>query len=958
MTVNVILNNDLVYEIEDMYNKGSDINLNYYFKSVTSNFSISTSIYSGWSKTCDFYGSDLNNTLFNISSISNQKYSELGTLEVQKDSVVLKFLDIYIITIMNNSIQLYNIYEESNDIIDQINAKDVIQVTRSDNSTALIFILYNSHIAIYEYPSKILNDQIFINISQINHYNAISDYLVFSDSTSLKIYSYNFTLKKYIQVSSGDLKSGTIIDSIKSIKSNDKYGGILLYLNIDKTKIQILNLETISVYSFPFYIYEFSMDGLIDFVVTGSGCFVLTESRVYAYDTLLQSLRFSFVLNIDKGFPLKDVAAVPYNNTIVFFNVTETHLNYAVYLQLNKLGDIIGYNYHRDGGSIIALNNSNFVELIKINCPDLNKNCDTDTWFEVYILNQSNLNSNEYKAKINITCSNFVKTRDLSYNATFYLYGMTILLSNRTVVKNISYVSEDIFLVSEYVKGADLQFQLTINDKKVDDDDKFSPIQFVDSLNRTIEINTTHELNSLALIKNTSFIMASTKDQLILIYDFSDPTIHKISHIPYRYNSECPFIETISTDDSYALFVASCNTATNSSITKPTLFIVILNLKILEDHIEKVYYPNFNVGSLRVVTQNINKFALILVEDNQKINNRVQVFFGEWNNGEVNFVSSPIINFYTLHLTQFLCEGADGFYPSKDHFELYLVDSYYGLRVFSYSNDLFTQNFGYPIDQPVKSIGYCGKLLFVGCLDTSVLIFTKYNNNFRNSVVLYPYSNYTNAYTARSGHINCNDYYQPSFLGLPVKSNTTYVMRIINILIKSSSAILRDVFISNITSESSYYSNAKFYNESLFFVADIENKRILGFSVKNPYLYFPKFSHSDFQKVEKKWGNSPYSLSLVYSSGAFSLTPQRYLIDRGAIRLSSSSDSTNISSWKVGLIIGCVLAALILIGFIMYKYFLKRRKLKEDPAIEESEEYIADIYSSTMKFNIQGRSYY
>ena len=961
LTVNVILNDDSVYAIKDMYNRNANLkkqNLKFDFKSLKSNFSISTTMYSGWSKTCDFYKTDLNQSDFQITPISNQKYHEFGHINVRNDSVKLRFLDIYIITIMDQSVELYDIYHKTSDIVDLINATDVMQVLRSDGNKALLFIFDNNEIAIYSYPSGNLTYQIFNDISKVEFYNAISDYLIIGDSNKLDIYSYNFTSENYNLVSSGIIRTSTTLVSIKSIKSNDEGGGILLYLNINNSAIQIFNLETISAYSFPFYIYEFTIDNLKEFVVTGSGCFILTGSKIYAYDILLQSLRFSFFLNINNGFPLKDVAAVPYKGSILFFNVSETHLNYAVYLQIMKVGDIIGYDYYKTGGSVIAVHSNETVELFWVKCPDSKEFCDTDTWFDVLILNQSNLKSNEYQANLSIVCSNFNDTEVFDYQANFYLYGMSILLNNRTFIKNISYVSEDTFFASEYAKGADLQFQLMINNQAVNNLNKSTPMYFVDSLHKTIEIKTNHTLNSIALVKNTSYILASTKDKLLLLYDFSNQSFNETSHIPLRHNSECPLIETISTDDKYVLFAAICKTATIGSLTKPSLVLVLINLKNFSDIKVNVSYPNFNVGSLRAVTSSITKFALILVEDNKKINNRVQVFFGEWKDGTIILTSNAIINFYTMKLSQFLCEGADGFYPSTGDFELYLVDSYYGLRVLTYANNAFTQEFGYEIGQPVKSIGYCGKILFVGCLDTSVLTFAKHNKKFRYSVKFYPLSNSTNMYTARSGYINCNDYYDPSFFALPIESANMYVMRIINIMIESPSSILRDVFISDLNSDSTYYSNAKFYNTSLFIVADTNNGKILGFNVESPYLYFPSFSHSEFKEIENKWGSSPYSFSLIFSSGNFSLSPQYYTVDRGDIMLSSSSVSTSISNWKVGLIIGSVLAALILIGFIMYKYFLKKRKLKEELNIEESENHKRAIYRSSVQFNIQSRFSY
>ena len=528
------------------------------------------------------------------------------------------------------------------------------------------------------------------------------------------------------------------------------------------------------------------------------------------------------------------------------------------------------------------------------------------------------------------------------------------------IINNISYTDKVKLPATNYARGLDLQFELKINDKIVSQDDKYAPFKFFQSLSELFVIDTNENLTSISIIKNSNYIICSTYHRIYL-YDFTDSNFKTLIDIKVEPHTEYHIISMISIFQNKALFAVTYTSKLineYSSVEKQFLSVVCYNLISFTVEYTEIFYPNFKISKLRVVTSSDSLFSLILVETNRNTNNRVQILFGNWSDGKISLRDAGILNFYTMNLDKFLCEGADGYYSYNGYFEVYIVDSYYGLRVLNYSNSNFKEVFNHKISQTVKSIGYCGKQILVGCYDTSVLIFTKYNEKFRFSKKFFLYNNYSANYKARSGFINCNDYYDPSFFSLPIRSPHKSVIRIINMKVDYPSSILRDITISNYPPNVLFYSNLKFYNSSLFISADIKLGKIYGYNLQNPYIDFPKYSHSEFKKVEKKWGNSPYKYSIFITSGNITTHTQNFKVDRGAVNFSSSSDSLGLETWKVVLLVISCLSILGVIGFLVYKYFFKQRKSENTNENVKLTNHSEALYESSAFYSIKGPKAY
>ena len=183
-------------------------------------------------------------------------------------------------------------------------------------------------------------------------------------------------------------------------------------------------------------------------------------------------------------------------------------------------------------------------------------------------------------------------------------------------------------------------------------------------------------------------------------------------------------------------------------------------------------------------------------------------------------------------------------------------------------------------------------------------------------------------------------------------------MRIMNTMVDYPSSILRDISLSNYSPNVLFYSNYEFYNSSWLITADRRQGFIYGYSLQNPYLVFPEYTFSQFKKVEDIWGKSPYQYSIILTSGNFSHPTPNYTVDRGATKLSSSSDSSSLETWKVVLLILSLMFIFIIIVVFIYKYYWKRRIAKK--AFDESDltNHSWSLYQSSALYSTKGPKAY
>jgi hypothetical protein len=962
-SINIL--NDSFYNIQKVQEDKSFEIQKFYLNQYISNFSLPTYSVAGWNKTCIVGSKNLtfNNETLNITSTYKQSLDVFMNVKLGNDSIKAYLLDIFVINIKNLCVELTNIKDRSKIFLAVSNVTNVRVVSISSSQSALIF-LYNqkSKILFYPYPTGKIKTLSLETCKNVKFFDAVSIYLILSNTTFIQLYVFNNITQEYEVSQYKTFINSEPVSNVKAVSRNTENLANLLYMQFssldNKTTIQVYNLETISIFSFPYCISQVTVSEFLSFNVTPSSCFFYHETETIVYDSLLNQQIFKFDIGLKNTWILNNSLLGIYNDEVIVLNSSEPLLNRAVFYSFRKPGSLIGFSYFdipNKSGSLVAMSYENNAILYFLDCPNMNSECENSTPFSVDFKALTTSDNYNFTTNLEVNCSNYNSSVNISFNVVFFTYGMKIFMSeSQYIVDSIAYSTEDTFPLREYAQGSDLQLTLSINNRLYNRSSKLAPVKLEDSIILSYEFSTKNKIYSMSMIKNSTYVIISAQSGIIFLYDYT--TGNRTSNFSAidNFNSTCPIIETVARTEEQVLFALSCITyitEDDHQIRKPSVGIISFSSTPPHRYIYKdARNPEFIVGSIRAVTSDNQNFVLILVEETNRTNNHVQVVFGHWNNTSVELIKNYTINFYTMNLSKFLCEGADGYYNYLGYLELYLVDSYFGLRVLNYSNDVFNKVYNHKISQPVKSIGVCGKVLFVGCLDTSVMTFGKYNKNFEYLAMFNPYNNASKNYKARSGYINCDNYYNPIFFALPIESSSTYVMRIINTKIDPASSVLRDILISNYTQTGNYYSNAYFINSSMFFVADTTLGVILGYTIKIPSLIFPKYSASEYEKVQKIWGGSPFKYFLNITSGDIQYKITKYHVDRGALKVSSSSVSTKIATWKIALIIIGVSLALIVIGFVSYKYFWKRKKLLKDLNLDETQSQSSVIYRNTMQF--------
>lgn len=926
---------------------------------------IPTYMFSGWNLTCgleDYY--DSNN---NITVVDNtpEKINFYKSFNFNQGAKVM-YVEGYIVVIEEKNITLINFEDDSfmvYKIPGVVQVKSLVlgndQAFYAISKTLLfkckLFLIYKKSITHIESFFRLCN-QLVVN----------QDYLVISGIHIVSIYiiksisSPEFLIS--IALRSKKLKFPIIKElSISTLSNSDTLLYIGTYSNIGVINLNTLKNKYLTIDD-PKKLFFI----LNDYFASGSNyAYVSNYGELIQYDNYFKTPLLKLDINAT-GLVELDGYVLAFNNTSVFLiDSNEEYIKNSVIFSNQIYGTNISLFYGSSGNGYIGLVNNQTIEIYSIYCPVKGRKCDDNVRLNVSMeINDSTAN-NALSLPITIRCWNDFSSFSTTINALILTYGMSITKSiylEKLQSENITveYGTEETIKFSDLFSGYDLQAELILNNQSVSENDNLPAY-----INPSLKQSANYHINDVSVtydvIIDMNFTLVLTEANNVLLVNTLTGNIDGNFSILSDFNVTliCMRIESISTIWPYSLFIVGCNYMTiikqvGLKYTEGSIIIsLIIDLGnqtcISKSETEIDAVPSFT----KVIQGTERTFSLLILDGlvgTDYDNNNIWVYKGIWDEFKVSITFDQAVNYYTLSLDQFCAISLDGTYDFNDTLTLYVLDYSYGLRALrSYSGMIMEIIDGLYFDYSVLAIGLCGRTLFVGFEDTSIMVLMLIQGKMQYYMTYFPYNNASSLYTTLRGFISCSNYYSTnyyssSYITLPMKNQTMIVVRVINLFSDYASSVVRDIIVTYDPNTILGFSKVGFLNSSSFITLDIQLNELNVFSLQSFSLVFPALPISQYEDMKKQWGKSLFEMVLHVYNGRSSITTDVIILNRvDDDDDTNKRNETKVSLWIVIMIVFCVLFILVVTVISVYRIVMKRRMRKEQERQKSFDDLIVNV---------------
>ncbi|OMJ83582.1 hypothetical protein SteCoe_15427 [Stentor coeruleus] len=905
---------------------------------------IPTYMFSGWNLTCGLDKFiDVNNDINDYVTVIDKTPEKIvfyKSLEV-KQNITVTYTEGFIVIIDEMNITLIN-FEDDTFIVYNISNAIQIKSLIIGNEQAFyiisntlgyckLFLIYNNTLT-----------HIQSHIQFCHHLLVNKDFLVIGSYYNISI----FTIKSISSIEF--LVRLHLINQIfreirKLSMSTLTNTETLLYIGV-LNNIGIINLNAIKnkylTILFPKYFlnYKFFTSGT-------NNIYVASNEKVIQYDNYIGTCLNTLIIDVNELVEL-DGYVLAFNDTSVFLiDSNEGYIKNSVIYYNETYMKTLGLLYGSSGNGYIIFANDQTIEIYKTICPKKNSACDNNVKLNVSIqINQHTVNK-ALTPTISIRCWNKISSLSTAIQALLITYGISI---SENIYKDdiqIEYDIEKIYKFTDLFSGYDLQAELILNNISVSESNTLPAY-----INPSFQHNANYHINDVLvthdIIAYMNFtLVLNNMNNVLLINTNTGNVDGNFSILPdFNATFTCIRIESISTIWPYSLVIVGCNylTITKQIGLKYIEGSIIISLIIDLDkktNVSKSETEIEAVPSFTKIIQGTEKTFSLLILDGldgtNYENNHIWVYKGIWDEFKVNIIFDQTVNYYTLNLDRFYAVSLDGTYDFNDTLNLYVLDYSYGIRALrSYSGMIIQITDGLKLDYPVLSIGLCGRTLFVGFKDTSVMVLMLIQSKMQYYMTYFPYNNASAMYTSLRGFISCSDYYYANYISLPMKNETMIVVRVLNLFSDYASSIVRDIIVTNNPDTISGFYKVGFLNSSSFITLDKQLNELNVFSLQEFSLVFPALSMSQYEDMKTQWNGKTFKMVLHVYNGRSSITTNVTSLTRIENNKTNKGANTKISLWVIFVIICSVVLILIATVISVYRIVMKR---KMDKMLERQE---------------------
>lgn len=905
------------------------------------NIEIPAYMFSGWNLTCGLesfenydYITVVDNTPVKVEYYKNLSYSDSDEVFYVDNYIVIaekeKFL---LVDFEDDTVLEYgvpNVAGIGSIVSESIQAFYVIS---NANNECTCFLISNFTITPIE---TYLKDCQFIQVSE--------DYLVISSYEKITIYSLDSqtSLKHLLTLSIESILLAKIEHLSMSILTDLN---TLLYIGTQKS-IHIINLNSLNIDDHRFYFISTSDKINYNTFISGHQTLTIASNeKIIVYDNYISNTILTLDINAKKLFQLGNYVLASNDTSVFLLDTKVAYMRNSVIFANETNRNVLGMMLGKSGYGYIAMTKDQKVDIYKVRCLMRNASCENNVMVKVDVDTSKYTENSAFNLNLNITCWNEISSKSTVIAVLLITYGMTISENQFMSDLKIEYGVCQSYFISEFFNGYDLQAEMLLNNKSVTYNE-YLPAYISPSLqnSRKYVINDTMIDHDVITYLNYTCILTASNN--ILIVNIVTGNVDGNFSIIPKINVDliCMNIKYASTDESYTLLVVGCNYLTSSKqknlkySSGSVLISLIINLETknllstIETEIDVV--PIFT----RIVRGTINTFIYLIIDgltDDNYNNNHVWIYKGNWNSFDVNIIFEQAVNYYTLNIDKFCAITLDGTYDYNHTLNLYVVDYWYGVRaLISYNGGVMKITDGQYLDDIVSSIGLCGKILFLGFDDTSVMMFKLIQGYMEYYMTYFPYSNSSANYTAIRGFISCNNYYTPNYITLPMKSDSMVVVRVISTFSNYASSVVRDIKVTSNFQAITDFSKVVFLNSTSFFTLDTQLNYLKIFSLQAFSIVFPALSIAQYKKMKEKWDGNKFEMVLHIYNGRSSVrtTP----ISLEIINDDDSDESEYPSSvpwWQIFIIVIGVVFVLIITVVTVYKIAVKNRMRKRQSTL-------------------------
>jgi hypothetical protein len=520
---------------------------------------------------------------------------------------------------------------------------------------------------------------------------------------------------------------------------------------------------------------------------------------------------------------------------------------------------------------------------------------------------------------------------EFDYSINVETYGLKIQSKLEDFKISVNYDDEASYELRNFFEGYDLSYDLEFSDKFNENETRPAYIQNSTRLIQNISVES--NITSLTLIKGSNSALLSIKNNTLMIVDLFNDSNKNILFPMSIYGLFCPLIELISDDSSICFIAAMCINSTNK-----VSYLALINLYRSNGTLQvlRLQALNYSYYLMNVLIATDNLFIVGLVEYMQAdyANNHVEIFQINLTGG-LSLTYLANLNYFTLGLSTFFCYSIEGEFLFNGKLSLYLADRLFGIRVVEKVNNSFILTQNISLYCKISSIGSCGKQLYLACSDTKVYLYRKINGKFNYLESFYPFNNNQDTYNAMAGYMDCDDFYLPTLVVMPIAGQSSYAIRIFESRREFSSAILKDVVISEEAPQSEYNTCPLFFNQSVFVAFDSWHGIIKVYEIVRAKMVVPGLSDQDVKSLEKIRKNLNFTFSVYVKNNFAGFFSKGSFVYRGKDKNGKSSDDDDAPFLWTGVIVAVVFIFMILVSIIAFLVYKRNRNRRFNRPVTE-----------------------
>ena len=947
-----VLHNDDYYSISNWYkgrNFTENVSIEYTFVDAYGSVELPVYMFSGWNQT---YGIDtetmeFNRSLFSIQEVPITKFQYAG--EVSTEGFVYASLVKGYIALMNNTnLRLVDADTGNTQDFHVKNSEKAISFTGNDKNDYFLIVSQCAVLSIFTImdASGILPSSLSTEIN-CKFLEVISNFMICGNNAILNIYKVsgmgeNTTFALFTQFipKTITIKSITVTRNFNSIESDFLYVGTenqvgIIDLDLLETVDKFTNfLATIDIVKYRFL------------SASSNQLYIATDIEIRVYDSNLLLIRSIPVKSEDSMTVLDNFLFVMSESVFYLIDGLQDYLVDSVYFSTNLKENVLGAMYSLSNITYVLTSKNDTLSIYETKCPVQSQPCNSYIPLNITLINPSILLENLNTVNITIYSQN--PTSKVTYPVQLLLvtYGMNIIEFGYGADFTVDYYDEKVYLITDFMQGDDMQADLYLNSQLVTNS-SINPVYLQPSLDLKGVNSTGYILLYQSVIPNTNYIVATTSENFLLIINVTTLECQARFNLTESFSYQglsCRSVSFVSTQSPCILIVATCTYIEeypsygledcSNSITKPVMIAVVVDLDQMNITLQSSIPLKYNCELLKVIAGSDSLFAVLVVDgilDGSMVNNHILRYAGDWNQSAIELVFVESINFYSLGLDEFLAVSLDGYYDFTYNLTIFVIDFWYGIRVLNTIGlDRMEVIDSIAISKNITSIGLCGSILYLGYQDTSVSIYVVRSDwTLEYSMVYYAYNNATAQYTALRGFIECNEYYDTQYITLPMISTTSFVFRVINLNCEFTSSVLRDIRVSEITSNNNFVGSIKFVNSDTLIAIEPTLGMISSYVLQDFNFVIQELSNEEYLEMIQYWGSPNFTSQMHIYNGKTEYYSNKVNIVRSIEESSKTGVSSEPGMWWAWAMGGGLLVILICIVFIVYRFVWRKRMLNK-----------------------------